>query len=107
MLEEDDADALAAEFGGVTFPPSVRVKAWRTYGDELWADVTCELRDAVEMACREAGVEEEDIEALVEYEDQSSVIAAAKEMAKTLTAARGKAIGRVPRSAREVRGIAH
>jgi hypothetical protein len=79
-----------------SFPPSVRVKAWRTYGRELWVDLICDFRDAVEAACREAGAEEEDIEALAEHEDQASVVAAAKEMAKTLTAARSKAAGRVP-----------
>jgi ABC-type molybdenum transport system ATPase subunit/photorepair protein PhrA len=96
VLEDDDMDVLAAEFGGVSFPPSVRVKAWRTYGDHLWVDLICDFRDAVEAACREAGAEEEDIEALAEHQDRESVIAAAKEMTKTLTAARGKAVGRVP-----------
>jgi ABC-type cobalamin/Fe3+-siderophores transport system ATPase subunit len=96
VLEEDDIDVLTSAFGGVSFPPSVRVKAWRTYGDELGVDLICDFRDAVVAACREAGAEEEDIETLAEQEDQASVVAAAKEMAKTLTAARNKAVGRVP-----------
>jgi ABC-type molybdenum transport system ATPase subunit/photorepair protein PhrA len=96
LLEEDDVDVLASAFGAVSFPPSVRVTAWRTYGNELGVDLTCDFRDAVIAACREAGVEEEDIETLAEQKDQESVVIAAKEMAKILTAARSKAVGRVP-----------
>lgn len=54
----------------------------------------------MEVACREAGVEDEDIEALAEGADQAAVIALAKELSKTLSAgnepARAKAVGRVP-----------
>lgn len=96
VLEDDDIEVLSSAFGEVSFPSSVRVKAWRTYGGELQVDLTCAFRDAVEAACREAGAEEEDIEALAEHEDQASVVAAASEMANTLTAARGKAVGRIP-----------
>src|ERR1700722_2090383 len=55
VLEEDDIDVLASAFGGVSFPPSARAKAWRTYGDELGVDLICDFRDAVVAACREAG----------------------------------------------------
>lgn len=95
-LEDEDVDVLAGTFGDVSFPPSTRVKAQRTYGGELQVDVVCDFRDAVEAACREAGVEEEDIQVLAEETDQTAVIAAAGELAKTLTSARGKAVGRVP-----------
>lgn len=37
--EDEDIEVLGEILGGVSFPPSTRVRAWRTYGDELRADI--------------------------------------------------------------------
>lgn len=99
-LEAEDLKVLGPMFDDMSFPASTRAKAWRTYGDELGVDLVCDFRDAVEVACREAGVEDEDIETLAEGVDQAAVIALAEELSKTLSAgnepARAKAVDRVP-----------
>jgi energy-coupling factor transporter ATP-binding protein EcfA2 len=98
--EDEDIEALGEILGGVSFPPSTRVKAWRTYGDELCIDIVCDFPDAVEAACREVGAEEEDTEVLAREADEAAVVVAAKELAKSLGAgnnpARARAVGRVP-----------
>jgi energy-coupling factor transporter ATP-binding protein EcfA2 len=106
VLEEADVKTLSPAFDDVSFPASTRVNAWRNYGGQLGVELTCDLRDVVEAACREAGVEDEDLVALAdesdaEESDQAAVITAAKELAKALAAgnnpARAQAVDRVPK----------
>jgi len=78
-LEDEDCQLLGKAFADVSFPPSTRVTAWRTYGGGLGVDLLCALEDAVKAACRDAGVEDEDIQRLVSRERCSLTGSAVRE----------------------------
>lgn len=82
VLEEGDADALAAELD-VSIPESTRVTARRTYGGELIVEVRCDFTDAVRTAADEVGVDEEDdVNHLLEHTTIDETCAAAAALGK-------------------------
>ena len=99
-LEDEDIDVVSEALGGVSVPSGARVRAWRSYGGELRADIVCDFRDVVATVCEEVGMDEADTCTLAAGLDAAAVIEAAEDLGKALdesnNPARAKAVGRVP-----------
>ncbi|MCG3134383.1 MAG: DNA replication and repair protein RecF [Planctomycetes bacterium] len=107
-LEESDAAAIA-DILSFTPPPQTVVIASRSYAGHLTVWIRCDLSDAVELACSDADVDEEDARELVACADVSALNAKVKDIATALSArsqhARSKAVRRVPAAVEKYRVI--